>query len=86
MKFNPCNDKCTYEGSHCQGCGRSHQEIANTKKLVMSIVSFIKSQNYENSEEFVNTIRVDTELPETMISATAMGNLNRRGPALPGLT
>jgi hypothetical protein len=56
MKFNPCIDKCTYEGSHCQDCGRSHQEIANTKKLVMSIVSFIKSQDYENSEEFVNTI------------------------------
>ena len=49
-------DHCTYEGSHCQGCGRSHQEIANTKKLVMSIANFIKSQDYENSEEFVNTI------------------------------
>ena len=56
MKFNPCNDKCTYEGSYCQGCGRSHQEIADTKKLVMSIVNFIQDQGYENSEEFVNTI------------------------------
>ena len=56
MKFNPCIDKCTYEGSHCQGCGRSRQEIASTKKLVMSIVSFIQSQGYENSEEFVNAI------------------------------
>jgi len=32
LEFNPCNDKCTYEGSHCQGCGRSYQEIADTKK------------------------------------------------------
>jgi len=56
MKFNPCIDKCTYEGSHCQGCGRSHREIADTKKLVMSIVNFIQDQGYENSEEFVNTI------------------------------
>ena len=56
MKFNPCNDKCTYEGSHCQGCGRSHREIADTKKLVMSIVNFIQDQGYENSEEFVNTM------------------------------
>jgi hypothetical protein len=56
MKFNPCIDKCTSEGSHCQGCGRSFEEIADTKKLVMSIVSFIQSQDYENSEEFVNAI------------------------------
>ena len=56
MKFNPCIDQCTSEGTHCQGCGRSHQEIANTKKLVMSIVDFIKTQQYENSEEFVNKI------------------------------
>ena len=56
MKFNPCIDQCTYEGSHCQGCGRSFEEIADTKKLVMSIVNFIQSQGYENIEEFVNAI------------------------------
>ena len=56
MKFNPCTDQCTYEGSHCQGCDRSFEEIAGTKQLVMSIVSFIQSQGYENSEEFVNAI------------------------------
>ena len=56
MKFNPCIDQCTYEGSHCQGCGRSFEEIAQTKQLVMSIVNFVKSQGYENCEEFVNTI------------------------------
>jgi hypothetical protein len=56
MKFNPCTDKCTYEGSHCEGCGRSFEEIAETKKLVMSIVNFIQGQDYENSEEFLNAI------------------------------
>ena len=56
MKFNPCIDQCTYEGSHCQGCGRSFEEIADTKKLVMSIVNFVQSQDYKNSEEFVNAI------------------------------
>ncbi|MEI6544538.1 MAG: DUF1289 domain-containing protein [Methylococcales bacterium] len=54
MKFTPCIDQCTSEGTHCQGCGRSHQEIADTKKLVLSIVDFIKTQEYENSEEFLN--------------------------------
>lgn len=56
MKFNPCIDQCTYEGSHCQGCSRSFEEIAHTKQLVMSIVNFVQSQDYENSEEFVNAI------------------------------
>jgi hypothetical protein len=56
MKFNPCIDKCTSEGTHCQGCGRSFEEIAGTKKLVMSIVDFIQSQHYDNSEEFVSAI------------------------------
>lgn len=56
MKFNPCIDLCTYEGTRCEGCGRSHQEIADTKKLVMSIVDFIQTQDYENSEEFLDKI------------------------------
>lgn len=56
MKFQPCLDKCTSDGSHCAGCGRSHQEIAETKQLVKSIVSFIQQQNYDNPEEFVARI------------------------------
>jgi hypothetical protein len=56
MKFTPCLDKCTYTDTHCEGCGRSHQEIADTKKLVMSIVDFIQTQNYENSEEFMAAV------------------------------
>jgi len=56
MKFNPCIDQCTYEGSHCEGCGRSHTEIAETKKLVMSIVDFIQTQDYDNGEDFINAV------------------------------
>jgi hypothetical protein len=56
MKFSHCIDQCTSEGSHCSGCGRSHLEIAETKKLVKSIVSFIRQQDYDNPEEFVATI------------------------------
>ncbi len=56
MKFNPCNDECTYDGSHCQGCGRSHEEIAETKKLVMSIVNFVQAQAYDNGEDFMKAI------------------------------
>ncbi|MDD5411826.1 MAG: DUF1289 domain-containing protein [Methylobacter sp.] len=52
MKFNPCIDKCTYEGTHCEGCGRTHAEIAVTKKMVMDFVNFAQMQGYENIEEF----------------------------------
>ncbi|MCK9397304.1 MAG: DUF1289 domain-containing protein [Methylobacter sp.] len=56
MKFNPCADKCTYEGTHCEGCGRSHEEIAETKKMVMALVNFAQTQGYENVDEFANAI------------------------------
>ena len=56
MKFSPCIDKCTYEGTHCEGCGRTHAEIAETKKMVMGLVNFAQTQGYENIEEFSNSI------------------------------
>jgi hypothetical protein len=56
MKFHPCIDQCTKEGTHCEGCGRSHQEIAETKLLVKSAVEFIQQQDYENPDEFVAAI------------------------------
>jgi predicted Fe-S protein YdhL (DUF1289 family) len=56
MKFNPCTDNCTKDGTHCQGCGRSHEEIAETKKLVAALVEFAKRQDYENVEDFANAI------------------------------
>ncbi len=56
MKFTPCLDQCTQEGSHCQGCGRSHEEIAGTKQLIGAFVSFIQQQGYENSDEFIDMV------------------------------
>ena len=56
MKFNPCIDQCTKEGTHCQGCGRSFEEIAATKQIVQSAVAFIQQQQYDNPEEFVAAI------------------------------
>jgi len=56
MKFIPCQDLCTYEGTHCEGCGRSHEEIAETKKLVGALVAFGLQQDYENAEEFGGAI------------------------------
>lgn len=57
MKFRPCiSGLCTEDGTHCEGCGRSHQEIAETKGLVKNLVTFAQKQEYENIEEFASFI------------------------------
>lgn len=57
MKFRPCiSGLCTEDGSHCKGCGRSHQEIAETKLLVTNIVDFAKKQDYDNISDFSDFI------------------------------
>lgn len=57
MKFVPCKSgECTYEGTHCEGCGRSHAEIAETKALIGNIVNFAQEQDHENIEEFANFV------------------------------
>ena len=57
MKFNPCiSGQCTYEGTHCEGCGRSHQEIAETKERIMALVSYAQQMEYENIEDFANFV------------------------------
>ena len=57
MKFNPCiPGKCTEVGTHCEGCGRTHEEIAETKKLVKDLVSFSQKMGYENIEDFSSFI------------------------------
>ena len=57
MKFSPCiSGQCTEEGTHCEGCGRSHVEIAETKSMVMDLVNFAQKQDYDNVEEFVSFV------------------------------
>ena len=57
MKFNPCiPGKCTDQGTHCEGCGRSHEEITETKKMVMALVNFAQMKGYENHEDFASFI------------------------------
>ncbi len=56
MKFSPCIGKCTDQGSHCEGCGRSHEEIKETNQLVFQLVNYARDKNYENIEEFAGSI------------------------------
>jgi methionyl-tRNA synthetase len=56
MKFKPCTGECTDEGSHCEGCGRSHEEIAEMKEQVAQLVAFAEKMNYENIEDFADAV------------------------------
>lgn len=56
MKFRPCTGKCTEEGTHCEGCDRSHEEIAQMKALVGGLTAFAEEMEYENIEDFANGV------------------------------
>lgn len=56
MKFVPCQDRCTTDGTHCQGCGRSHDEIASTKHLIAGVIRYIQEQGYDNPDDFVSVL------------------------------
>jgi hypothetical protein len=54
MQFIPCQgkDSCTEGGTHCEGCGRGHEEIARTRELIGMVAGFAKEMGYENYQEF----------------------------------
>ncbi|MBT3203380.1 MAG: DUF1289 domain-containing protein [Gammaproteobacteria bacterium] len=56
MKFSPCTGKCTEEGTHCNGCNRSHNEIAEMKTHIASLITFAEKMEYENIEDFANGV------------------------------
>ena len=56
MKFSPCIGKCTDEGTHCEGCGRSHEDIAEMNKLVYGLIAFAEEKGYENIDDFAEGI------------------------------
>jgi len=56
MKFSPCTGECTEAGTHCEGCGRSHKEIAEMNTLVASLVAFAEKMSYENIEEYADGV------------------------------
>ena len=56
MIFNPCTGKCTDEGSHCEGCGRTHEDVAVTRKFVKEIVGYIQQKEYENPQDLITSL------------------------------
>lgn len=56
MDFKPCTGECTEEGTHCQGCGRTHEEIAQMRQLVGELIAFAQKMEYDNVEEFADGV------------------------------
>jgi hypothetical protein len=56
MIFSPCTGKCTEEGTHCEGCGRSHEEIAEMREPVGLLVDLAHKMQYENIEDYAQAV------------------------------
>lgn len=58
MQFSPCKgkDNCTEGGTHCEGCGRSHEEVARTRELIGMIAAYATEMGYENYQDFTTFI------------------------------
>jgi len=56
MRFSPCTGKCTEEGTNCEGCGRSHEEISEMRAHTADLIAFAEKMEYENFEEFADGI------------------------------
>ncbi len=56
--FVPCAGKtaCTEDGSHCRGCGRSHDEIARTRAAISALTGLAVEQDYDNVDTFADYI------------------------------
>jgi hypothetical protein len=74
MQFIPCKggDFCTHDGTHCKGCGRSHQEIAETRELIAAVAKYALGMGYGNIEEF--TLFVATRAAGLARQEQAAGN------------
>lgn len=62
MKFVPCagREACTDDGTHCRGCGRTHEEIARTREVTTALAELIVTTGSENADEFLEHVKAKT--------------------------
>ena len=56
MKFSPCTSNCTKDGTHCQGCGRTHQEIQSMSAIGVQLLKHLSEYDYDDPELFLETV------------------------------
>lgn len=57
-RFTPCKGKnaCRDDGTTCLTCGRSLNEIEETRRLIDALAELAIAQQYENVDEFVSYV------------------------------
>jgi hypothetical protein len=56
MKFKPCTGNCTEDGTHCEGCGSTHEEINAMREPIGNLVTLAETMKYENPAEFAYAV------------------------------
>lgn len=56
MKYRPCNGGCTKKGTHCDGCGRTHEEVETLNGMVKELAVYAKEMQYDNIEDYANSV------------------------------
>lgn len=56
MKYRPCTGACTDTGTHCDGCGRTHDDVAELNRMVKELASYAMSNEYDNIEDYANSV------------------------------
>ena len=56
MKYRPCTGACTKDGTHCDGCGRTHEEVATLNKMVKDLAAYAVEMEYDNTEDYANSV------------------------------
>ena len=56
MKFKPCTGNCTDEGTHCEGCGSTHEEIRAMRGPIENLVALAGKMEYENPAVFAEAV------------------------------
>jgi predicted Fe-S protein YdhL (DUF1289 family) len=71
MKFSPCRggNNCTEGGAKCEGCGRTQEEVAETRKLVNAVATFAVQMGYENLDEFTQFVATKASGRARMLAA-----------------
>eukprot|EP00808_Paulinella_micropora_P011896 g60624.t1 len=57
MGFGLCRGNCTVGGTHCEGCGRSHADLDEYRRLIDEVVSFARRVEVEDNELFADFVR-----------------------------
>ena len=56
MKYRPCNGGCTDTGTHCDGCGRSHEDVAELNRMAKELAAYAQKMEYDNIDDYANSV------------------------------